>query len=143
MNVREERTSWRDERLSERHRHWGWDCPALDIDFLLIEYDKGKAAGLVEYKHEKAARQYAKHKSYQALIDLGNRAGLPVLVVRYADDFSWWRVVPLNKIAETFVPRVEQMTESEYVELLYRIRGYIAPPSVVDDLRRERQLIRT
>ena len=34
--VRPERTGWRDEKLSQRHRMWGWDCPAVDIDFLLL-----------------------------------------------------------------------------------------------------------
>ena len=53
-----ERTGWRDQALSERHRAWGWDCPALDMDFVMIEYDNGKATALVEYKHEQAAPQY-------------------------------------------------------------------------------------
>lgn len=38
-----ERTGWRDENLSRRHREWGFHCPAVDLGFLLIEYDTGEA----------------------------------------------------------------------------------------------------
>lgn len=40
--VKLEKTCWRDLDLLKRHRVWGWDCPAQDIDFL--EYDKRKAS---------------------------------------------------------------------------------------------------
>jgi|SRR3990172_2080110 len=121
--VREERTNWRDERISKRHRRWGWDCPAIDLDFILLEYDQGRAVALVEYKHELADIQYPAHPSYRALIDLGNRADIPVIAVRYADDFSWWKITPLNKRAKDFVPEQKQMDEKQYVALLYKIRG--------------------
>jgi len=62
---------------------------------------------------------------------LGNRAGLPVLAVRYADDFSWWRVVPLNQAAKQWVPDRQVMGEPDWVRLLYRMRGY---ESVPDDV---------
>ena len=50
MNVKQERTNWRDEALSQRHRQWGWNCPGLDLDFVFLEYDKGRAVAVVEYK---------------------------------------------------------------------------------------------
>ena len=48
--VKKERNGWRDEAISLRHRLWGWDCPCVDIDFLLIEFDKSLPVALVEYK---------------------------------------------------------------------------------------------
>lgn len=134
MNVREERTGWRDEGLSRRHRRWGWDCPAVDLDFLMLEYDHGKASAIVEYKNEHAAPQYATHPTYQAMIDLGNRAGIPVIACRYTDDFSKWRVVPLNEYAKTFIPERAELTEKQWVKLLYKIRGYDIPNSVLDGI---------
>ena len=134
--VKAERTGWRDLRLSERHRRWGWDCPAVDLDFLFLEYDKGKAVALVEYKHELALVQHSTHPTYQAMIDLGNRASIPVFGVRYADDFTWWRVTPLNSWAKTFCEEVglsqsaTTMTEEEWVTFLYHIRGYELPDSI-------------
>lgn len=135
--VREERTGWRDEALSRRHRRWGWDCPAVDLDFLFLEYDHGKASAIVEYKNEHAAPQYASHPTYQAMIDLGNRAGIPVMACRYSDDFSIWNVVPLNDAARMYVPERIKLDERGWVKLLYKIRGYEVPKSVIDGINTE------
>ena len=129
--VKRERTGWRDEALSQRHRTWGWDCPAVDLDFLFLEYDRGKASAIVEYKNEHAAPQYASHPSYQAMIDLGNKAGIPVFACRYADDFRWWKVTPLNGIAKKHLASATEFDEKGWVKLLYKIRGYDLPPSVL------------
>lgn len=129
-----ERTGWRDLALSERHRRYGFDCPAVDLDFVLLEYDAGKAAAVVEFKHERAAPQYPNQPSFRALADLGNRAVLPVLACRYESDFSWWKVVPLNEVAKKFVPDRVTMTEREWVSLLYRLRGRDAPDSVLNNI---------
>ena len=121
--VRQERTFWRDEGLSQRHRRWGWDCPAVDIDFLMLEYDNGKATALVEYKNEHAKPQYASHPTYQAMINLGDRAGIPVIACRYSDDYSKWCVVPLNAKAREFIPERIELDEAGWVRLLYKVRG--------------------
>ena len=126
--VRKERTHWRDERLSERHRTWGWDCPVTGIDFLLLEYNNSAPSALVEYKHERATPQYVTNSSIKALSALGTQAEIPFFVCRYADDFSWWKAVPLNVFACVFVPverrgQSKEMTEDEWVTLLYEIRG--------------------
>lgn len=135
--VRPERTGWRDEGLSRRHRRWGWDCPAVDLDFLFLEYDHGKASAIVEYKNEHAAPQYASHPTYQAMIDLGNRAGIPVIACRYSDDFTKWIVTPLNKEAKKHVPQRVILDEVGWVSLLYKIRGYDLPQSVADGINIE------
>jgi len=127
--VREERTGWRDSKLSERHRKWGWNLPIVDIDFLVIEYDNGKAVALVEYKHEIAPLQYVRNTSYQAMIDLGNRASIPVFACRYNSDFNWWKVIPLNLIAKKLTNRKE-MNEKEWVTFLYKIRGKDLPKHI-------------
>ena len=121
--VRPERTGWRDAALSQRHRAWGFDCPAVDIDFLLIEYDNSEPVALVEYKHERAQPIRASHPSIQAIAKLGARAALPVFLVRYAEDISWWQVSPLNHPVEKFVASQTYMSELEWIDLLYAIRS--------------------
>lgn len=37
----QERTGWRDEEISARHRIWGVNCPAVDLDFLMGVGDDG------------------------------------------------------------------------------------------------------
>ena len=135
--VRQERTGWRDEGLSQRHRRWGWDCPAVDIDFLMLEYDNGKASALVEYKNEHAKPQYASHPTYQAMINLGDRAGIPVIACRYSDDYSKWRVVPLNTKAREFIPECVEIDEAGWVSLLYRIRGREVSDDVLEGMKVE------
>jgi hypothetical protein len=122
-----ERTGWRDERISLRHRQWGFDCPAVDIDFLMVEYDHGRVCCLVEYKHEMAKRQCANHPSYRAIIDLANRAAIPFIACRYAADLSWWKAHPLNKYAKQHLPDSARLTEKGWVALLYQIRGRAMP----------------
>ena len=123
----EERTGWRDAGLSARHRSWGWDCPAVDIDVLLVEYDLGKPIALIEYKNEHATPQQKTHPSFNALIELGNRASIPVFACRYKDDFSNFRVIPLNDFSKEYVPKRITLTELEYVNLLYKLRGRKMP----------------
>jgi hypothetical protein len=136
--VRQERTGWRDLELSQRHRKWGWDCPAVDLDFLFLEYDKGKAVAVVEYKNEHAKTQYASHPTYQAMIDLGNRANVPVFACRYTDDFCQWKVIALNDLSrEKLGDRRKTMTEAGWVSFLYELRGYKCPQSVIDGLTEE------
>lgn len=127
LEVKQERSGWRDLELNNRHRKWGWDCPAVDLDFLFLEYDKGQPVCIVEYKHEKAALQFACHPTYQAMINLGSRAGIPVFAARYKGDFTEWIIVPLNKIAKEKLSERKTMTEREWVTFLYELRGYTPP----------------
>ncbi len=130
--VKQERTGWRDMALSERHRRWGWDCPAVDLDFLFLEYDKGQPIAIVEYKHENASPQYASHPTYQAMINLGTRAGIPVFAARYKEDFSKWKIIPLNDIAIENLTHQKDMTEKEWVTFLYELRGYTPPEQLFE-----------
>ena len=126
--VAPERTGWRDQALSERHRNWGWDCPAVDLDFLLLEYDNARAVAIVEYKFESAPTQRTAHlsSSYEAIVELGtnHKRSLPVFGVRYADGFSWFIVTALNESAKRHLGELQKrMSEYEYVAFLYKIRG--------------------
>jgi len=132
--VKPERTGWRDEGLSARHRKWGWDCPAIDIDFLMLEYDNGEPVAIIEYKHERAAAQHPTHPSYRALRSLADKASVLFLGVRYADDFSWFRILPINSVARGHLSyQYHTMTEGEYVAFLYGLRGREAPPDMFLD----------
>lgn len=117
-----ERTGWRDEGISRRHRCWGVSCAATDIDFLLVEYNYNTPKAIVEYKNEHAPPQRLSSSQYQVLRKLGDRAQIPILAARYTSDFSKFTVVPVNENAKIFLPTRLEMTESEFVGLLYRIR---------------------
>lgn len=99
----------------------------MDIDWLVAEYDQAKPVAIVEYKHEQAPPIKLNHVNCRVLAKLGDMAELPVFIVRYADDFSWMRIAPLNDLARQWAPLRAEMTEPEYVSLLYKIRGREMP----------------
>lgn len=127
MQVKRERSDWRDRALSRRHRRWGWNCPAMDIDFL--EFHHGEPVALIECKLEHADPWDLTSLSARALIRLADRAALPAFYVVRAEDFSWWRVRALNALACRYLAaEVETRTEPEFVSLLYALRGLNLPP---------------
>lgn len=135
--AKHEITHWRDEELSKRHRQWGYNCPAIDVDFLLIEFDSETPIALIDYKRETAPPvSVSKSPGLVAVGKLGNMSGLPAFVVRYAINFSWFKVLPLNKTAEGAIDRHgvfrarEAITESQWVEFLYFMRGRKPAPDL-------------
>ena len=135
--VAQERSGWRDFVLSQRHRTWGFDCPCLDIDFLVVEYDQGRVVCLVEYKHEIARPHSIGHPSFQALADLADRARIPFFECRYATDLSWFEVTPINGFAIRKFHPGRRCSEREWVTLLYSMRGRPIPFDVSNFLDSE------
>lgn len=133
--VRQERTGWRDLSLSLRHRKWGKHTPAVDIDFLLIEYISSRPVALVEYKSEFADKPMLEHPSFRALVYLADGRNLPAFCVRYGKDFGWFDVMPLNETARRYVKTTTVMSEADYVEILYKLRGSTLPDSIRAGLR--------
>ena len=68
--------------------------------------------------------------TFQGMIDLGNRTGVPVIA--YSDDSSTWTAVPLNEEAKKYLPEWQTLTEHEWVKLLHGIRGDGAPKDVLN-----------
>lgn len=134
--VRRERTGWRDQGISERHRLYGWDCPAVDIDFLMLEFDNGKPAALVEYKAIGARHPDLRSPTFKALRALADAANIPLLLAFYNRNNWRYSVTPANRRALDFLDyRVHDMSEAQYVSLLYRVRGQQPPSSVIRNLK--------
>lgn len=131
-----ERTGWRDEDLSLRHRKWGQDVPAIDLDFLLVEYDNATPVALIDYKHTRHKPIDLTHASYRALAKLGDATGLPVFYVVYADGFQAWSITAINYRAKEIVRHSRIChSEIEYVEFLYRLRKREMPEEITLWLR--------
>jgi hypothetical protein len=120
--TRMERTGWRDEEISRRHRTWGFNCPAVDLDFLMVEYNCGKPCGLVEYKHYHAQKPNLNHATYRALSELASMGSLPFLLAYYWPETWSFSVFPVNIVAKQHYAEWQAMTERQYVQSLYRIR---------------------
>jgi hypothetical protein len=135
--VRQERTDWRDERISHRHREWGFDCPAVDVDFLMVEYDRGLPVGIVDYKHYKAREPVLDGPSYRAIKALadGYRPGpLFFIVAFYWPDIWSFQTLLVNEAAKTDFEHRKLMTEREFVSRLYRARRRVTVGQVASIL---------
>jgi hypothetical protein len=124
-------TGWRDEEISRRHRLYGMNVPAVDVDFALVEYDMSEPKLIVDYKRG-LERDVQLDASLRALGRLYSATGaqLPAYVVRY--DVNPWRytVAPVNASAIVQAGQLGVAThphvldEATYVErLLYGARG--------------------
>jgi len=126
-----ERTHWRDEALSERHRGYGLDAPMVDVDFLCLEYDTGKPVAIVEYKLGSPRPLDLEHSSYKAVRRLADASKIPFAVVFYNSTVWVYTAFPANHWATEWFREGEELTEVGYVKRLYRLRGREAPPEVI------------
>lgn len=136
-NVRPERSGWRDARISARHRQWGFNCPAVDLDFLMVEYNVGRPVGLIEYKHFSAKPPVLQHATYRALSALANVSSLPFLVAFYWPESWSFRVIPVNEFAHQHYSDWEPLTERQFVTRLYKLRRLKLTETISDGLNDE------
>ena len=67
-----------------------------------------------------------------ALIRLGERAGVPVLLVKYSHDLKNYKIAPLSELAESMlaeygIEAFERISQKQYSDFLYKIRGMDIP----------------
>jgi hypothetical protein len=139
--VRQERTGWRDAALSLRHREWGFNCPAVDLDFLMVEYNIGKPVGLIEYKHNRARIPDLNHPTYRALTELADIAELPFILAFYWSGIWAFRVHPVNDVAKSRFRYQELLTEREFVTRLYELRRLVLNKHLEERLFNELPLL--
>lgn len=141
-----ERSGWRDQEISKRHRDWGFNCPAVDLDFLMLEYYFGTPVALVDYKHHRhheGRNVNYRHPSYRAMGQLHDEQGqqVPLFICRYWPESWAVESLAINDAAQAlsrspgeWVP----MTEREWVTGLYRIRNHVIEERVLCKLNSER-----
>jgi hypothetical protein len=136
--VIEERTGWRDLKLSKRHKLWGFDCPAVDCDFILTEYDNNIPIALIEHKHKLCGEIKLSDSKLITIKNLGNMAKLPVFLTRYDDEddiYKFW-ILGLNIRGIEILPvqfTSIMLTEKKYVDLLYMFRKRETPLGLFDE----------
>lgn len=119
-------------QLSDRHHKWGQDCPAVDLDFMLCEYNHGISVALVDYKHHAADLANTNGRSYEAMSELYHKDGrqVPFFVARYWPDDWAFRTRAVNNAAREWATGCgigwdgdwRDQTEQQFVTMLYRLR---------------------
>ena len=121
-----ERTNWRDQALSNRHRAWGFNCPAVDLDFVMSEYNHGVPVALIEYKERHAKKPDLSHPSYASMKSLADdrHTPIPFFIAAYCQRTWTFKVFPLNDSAEQkLAPYKDKiLSEQQFVEIITRLR---------------------
>lgn len=130
QGVRAERSSWRCQAISERHRHWGYNCPAVDLDFVVAEYNHGKPVALVEYKEKNwnpANTSNATYNALKALADGYVDGPIPFLIAVYDADEWWFVPYPMNEAACRHYRHCNgvAISEQRFVRSLYLLRSKV------------------
>jgi hypothetical protein len=144
LGVRTESTGWRDSWISDKHRSWGYDLPASDIDFMLLEYDNMKPITLVEHKTVGCWKQFGREtvlRWHAPVATLATMAGLPSYLCLYEKHPAAFYVLATNEIAERvpgrngcFGSEMIPMSERQYVAFLYHLRNRPLPSVLVSEL---------
>lgn len=126
----EERSNWRDEEISARHRTWGFNVPAVDADFVLVEYDRATPAAIVDYKHRQRSEWTGDRANLAALGKLYGPDGnqLPFIVAQYDPDTWCFMAHPINAAGTAScdqhgLPYGTVVNEDTWVGYLYALRG--------------------
>ena len=133
--VRKERYHLRDLIFNELHRHFGEGLYAVDLDFLefRLEDNAIKLISLIEVKSEYAKLNFSRLQ-HRAQKQLANAAGIPYFTVKYLKPDYTVMIYPMNKLAKHYIPVVQEMSLSEYAQLLYQLRGLKCPEHILSHL---------
>lgn len=134
-----ERTGWRDTDLSNRHRLWGKNVPATDIDF--VEYDNSAPKSIFEWKHE--GSQFLRDDTTTTVKRIiADKCGIPFFMVVRDSMMTCFYVHAKNIFARNFLEnygikesiyKIEG--EDNFVCFLYNTRGREAPDAILSYIR--------
>ena len=121
-----ERTGWRDQELSARHRKWGDRLYVVDVDFLMVEYCARRAGMMVDYKHHVARSSVDENTaSHQALAWLADGRSIPFVICIYNLDIEepLFEVLPVNQTAKDYFVEPYVLTEENWIHFQHHLRG--------------------
>lgn len=87
--------------ISSKHRHWGWNCPGVDIDFLVV--NKESVRGLVEYKHQSYSTANVPRPTWSAFVHLADRTSIGAFKTIYSGDYTAFKVYGWNEGGKTML----------------------------------------
>lgn len=149
-----ERSNWRCQWISTRHREWGGGVPFTDVDCILsddvtlpedlmgIEYDNEIPYALIEYKDWNANinLNHTGIKTQKYIADNlrlpDGSFGIPFFVVVYNKDYHVFHVIPMNEKAKKvpWCQTAKDWTERNYVRMLYWLRKKKCPQHIENNM---------
>lgn len=146
-----ERSGWRDEKLSRRHRTWGRDIAVTNLDFIaspetMIDEETNSVFAEIWYRRPVLITDYKSMKptavdwdtaALGCLQFMANQCKCAITVVFYSPNYWWFYVVPGNEIADRLYKGGGYLTEFQYVLSLYQLRGIAMPSHIARNLCKE------
>lgn len=121
--------------ISIRHREWGRNVPAVDLDMVAVEYDQALPVAVIDYKFGLGTVVNLGHASMRALGRFHSPAGapLPAFVARYRDDPWAFALEPLNTAGAQLlqahgITPLSVLEEEAFVRFIHALRGRSCPP---------------
>lgn len=122
-NVTPRRTAYTDQPIRDWHRQaFSSDYPCVDVDCLMVEYDRYTPCAIIEWKHKNAGDIDPRSANMRALWNLAAAAHLPLFVVYWKDGFEAFRVAPYNYYATLWTPRTINMLPDGFIKLIEKLR---------------------
>lgn len=131
--ARREDSGWRDELIGQRHSFYGFKTPAPGMTLPMVEYDKGHAVGLVNYRRwgtglPKGHAEFQAFRAFSSLYAARDGSQLPFLTAVYDPNHWTFKVFAHNAAAKLLVGTGWQvMSEREYATVLYAMRNRPLP----------------
>ncbi|GEM_PF-4228581 len=115
--VKPEFTGERDLAYSRWHRTIGERIYATDMDFV-ESTSKGVPVAIVEAKKWGSSLGDFQYNTYT---NVGNMLGVPAFFVQYPPGCNVFRIMPINDLAQMFVPNACILSESDWIRILYEV----------------------
>lgn len=131
--MRKDDSGWRDRALADWHQANGFECPAPGMVMPMIEYDRGKAVGIVNYIRRgdelpTGAAVGAAYRAFGSLCGAASGEPLPFLTAVY-DPRNWSVQLYPHNTSARMLTADSWLAVSEYnfARLLYGMRGRRIP----------------
>lgn len=137
--MRKDDSGWRDGALNDWHARHGFPCPAAGMVLPMIEYDRGRAVGLVNYVRRgdalpRGAEVTSTFEAFRSVLDPVEGTELPFLTAQY-DPRNWaMQLFPHNAAAAVLLDDETsdganwyRVSEERFARLLYAMRGREVP----------------
>ncbi len=135
--VRKERTNWRDPYLDELHNNYNYDIPCENVEFLMVEYDLARPVAIVDYRYN--GNNNPASEPVRIMCDSRDEP-IPYIIVNYYIDDSINVIASIdvhcvNDVAMIKIGDRNNISENDFVELLYSIREERVPGRAAEGRR--------
>jgi hypothetical protein len=133
------RDAWLHQFISKVHRTWGPSTQMVDADWVIAEHSNGMPVAVIEFKSKFGQRVLFPEDdiNLKCLKALADNSKIPFIVVWYWRPEAAFKISVENDYAGDYFTDQEMLTERDFVERVYLLRGMSLPIGIADRLKTE------